>query len=568
MSCKDILDGFRVSEKRQSQNRDGHFKFHPRLTFYPQNADEIRRIVACAEAQKDPRKVRACGSQWSLNKSHATDDYLIETEKFSNPISVITRKNGAKISEYPLDEGKLGKDLFGLLHVEAGRKFRDVYYDAVKANAALPTQGGGAGGTTLAGITATGTHGSDFIRKPLADYIRAIHLIGPGGKSYWIEPSDSRRITDQRGWSNSDLGKEGIQPIYDDNLFDAVKVSVGRFGVIFSIVYEIIEPYQLVERRDREVWTNIKSVITKENTPPFPKFAWTNRDLKEKIEPKRDRFLQLDLSLGTWHDGKHRDSYCYVTRRAELEPDHKYKNAPKDRFAFAKGNEWELAGEVTKNLILFMKIAFKSPIEMAKLLSDTKNLPGLLNGLDSDTRREFLNIFIDEYLESHPKTYALGASWEIDGGLSKATVLPPGDSLEYVFDANDPKKYIEFVEYVLTISKSPQIIGWISIRYSEGTQALIGMHQFENSVAIEISMLKDITGNESFLKSVQAKAFDFHGVPHWGQMHDFDDKKTDISKYYGDNLVKWKKALREFTQRDGNPETFRNEFTDAAGLDV
>ena len=51
---------------------------------------------------------------------------------------------------------------------------------------AMPTLGG-ANGQTLAGAFSTGTHGSDVDLPPIADGVRAIHMVGPGGQEWWLE---------------------------------------------------------------------------------------------------------------------------------------------------------------------------------------------------------------------------------------------------------------------------------------------------------------------------------------------------------------------------------------------
>src|SRR5215467_3228424 len=48
---------------------------------------------------------------------------------------------------------------------------------------------GGSGGQSIAGVMATGSHGGDVHLPPIVDAVMAIHLIGPGGQEWWIEPT-------------------------------------------------------------------------------------------------------------------------------------------------------------------------------------------------------------------------------------------------------------------------------------------------------------------------------------------------------------------------------------------
>src|SRR6516164_419100 len=99
---------------------------------------------------------------------------------------------------------------------------------------------GSAGGQTVVGALNTGTHGGDFDRPPIADSVLAIHLVADGGKQYWIEPEMTPTLTDDSSLTQalSDLGvpmgAADFEIVRDSKLFNAVLVSAGRFGVIYS----------------------------------------------------------------------------------------------------------------------------------------------------------------------------------------------------------------------------------------------------------------------------------------------------------------------------------------------
>jgi hypothetical protein len=125
---------------------------------------------------------------------------------------------------------------------------------------------GGAGGQTVVGAVNTGTHGGDFDRPPLADAVHAIHLVADGGRQFWIErvhsdlPQlfDDERLHDVYGPSpDFEIVREP-----DNALFNAVLVSAGRFGVIYSVVLRAVRQYSLWERRRLDRWQDVKSQIT------------------------------------------------------------------------------------------------------------------------------------------------------------------------------------------------------------------------------------------------------------------------------------------------------------------
>jgi hypothetical protein len=96
---------------------------------------------------------------------------------------------------------------------------------------------GGASGQTLAGVISTGTHSGDFNLPPIADCILAIHLVAPDGAEHWIERSASGRITDRDPLAHVMGGRIPLEKIhYDDQWFNAIVVSMGAMGIIYSVI--------------------------------------------------------------------------------------------------------------------------------------------------------------------------------------------------------------------------------------------------------------------------------------------------------------------------------------------
>lgn len=79
---------------------------------------------------------------------------------------------------------------------------------------------------TLAGATATGTHGTGVSLQSLSGYIRSLRLVTATGEVMDIDPSDG-------------------------DLFDAVRVNVGALGVVTRITMQNREAYKLKKRE----WT-------------------------------------------------------------------------------------------------------------------------------------------------------------------------------------------------------------------------------------------------------------------------------------------------------------------------
>jgi hypothetical protein len=142
-----------------------------------------------------------------------------------------------------------------LIHVQAGIRIKTLLEDLAILGLALPTMGAG-GGQTLAGAISTATHGSDFNLRPLGDAVRAVHLIGPGGQEWWIEsnggPGTGLTYSQLPDWCHD------TRVVRDTDFLESVVVGVGRFGVIYSMVLEVVPQYMLEEERYETTWSEIK----------------------------------------------------------------------------------------------------------------------------------------------------------------------------------------------------------------------------------------------------------------------------------------------------------------------
>jgi len=142
-----------------------------------------------------------------------------------------------------------------LVHVEAGMRFRTLVCLLDHYGFTMPTLGGGTR-HSVAGAISTGTHGATTRLPPIADFVRAIHLVGTGGQQWWLEPA-TKRITDPILMGN--LKREGIldpclEVRYDDNLFYAALVSFGTAGVFYPVIIETINSHRLAVQTTNTTW--------------------------------------------------------------------------------------------------------------------------------------------------------------------------------------------------------------------------------------------------------------------------------------------------------------------------
>ncbi|MDT0168434.1 hypothetical protein [Pseudarthrobacter sp. BRE9] len=105
----------------------------------------------------------------------------------------------------------------------------------------------------------------------------AIHLVADGGKHYWIEKVDERywpQLTDDdllRTLYDPVAGRENFEIIRepDNAMFNAAVVSVGRFGIIYSVVLHVVPQYARYERRRLHVWQDFKHQILDRRSPLY-----------------------------------------------------------------------------------------------------------------------------------------------------------------------------------------------------------------------------------------------------------------------------------------------------------
>jgi hypothetical protein len=145
------------------------------------------------------------------------------------------------------------------------------------------------------------------------------------------------------------------------------------------------------------------------------------------------------------------------------------------------------------------------------------------------------------------------------------------DSIEVFFDATDPM-LVAFVDALIAFEirqefRGRAIVGYVSLRFTARTRALLGMQRFPVSCAVEVAGLKDVTGTTELIDFAIALSRDrnFRGILHWGQRN--PSTAADIEFRFGDDLRVWREALARITD-NGRLDGFSSGFTRRVGLEV
>ena len=248
---------------------------NPLQIYQPTTLDELVAIVKQAEASD--LSVRAVGSGWSFTDIMVSPDYMVNTDKLNNILSeTVTKQDYNDPVFAALTTAAKNRLLF---HVEAGIKLRDLH-DTLEAHyqpapGQSPPPGvmlnddpggtaqphgyalktlGASGGQSIAGAASTSVHGGDdrdakgAAIQPVPDMIQGIYLVAAGGAEFFVQRGGQRAIVDSVLLAEMEPCLSG-RIISNDNVFNSAVVSMGRIGIIYSLVIEVREQYVLFENR-------------------------------------------------------------------------------------------------------------------------------------------------------------------------------------------------------------------------------------------------------------------------------------------------------------------------------
>ncbi len=221
----------------------------------------VMRNVAFSTAydQQSLRQITTSGAQLP---SLATKARLIDTRGLASSLQCEFPNIRASI---PGTVGVVPRpDL--LFHVEAGITMADLQQllDHQFPRLALRATGGSPG-ATLAGTLSTATHGGEFKWTLLVDSVRAIHLVGPGGEQWWIEGDEpvADPVKLQQRYPKIDAAHfiggawSGIPGLNAQDVLNAVTVSMGTMGVIYSVVFEVVPQFGMRQIVHPTTWSDL-----------------------------------------------------------------------------------------------------------------------------------------------------------------------------------------------------------------------------------------------------------------------------------------------------------------------
>lgn len=471
-----------------------------------------------------------------------------------------------------------------LFHVEAGITMADLDQLLDHQNPRMAIQAsGGSPGATLAGTLSTATHGGEFRWPLLIDMVRAIHLVGPGGEEWWIEGQEpiANPTALHNRYPNLDAAHfiggawNGIPGLTAQDVLNAVIVSMGTMGVIYSVVLKVVPQFGLQQIVTSTSWPAVLSragtteaqlrqgnnqaneavlkvilgvtangtgIPAAENVyadlaiNPFNLDCWiTNR----RVTP----ILPVDSNSPATTVGDYLSALSepLSTNPPSMNPPPTVQNSFLigrifEFLSFATdipGNPIDLGNDATQaSAILGFLTRFPDIFAAALATINVQAVANTMNAAGPDRGQKFLGDLLTGFFRalqgSEPGrnsdrtdiAYKVGAIGWPDGGL-------PGRGLEI---ALDPTRAFTFLQAVLfddvlqntmVVGNKP-LIGYISIRICPPTKTLMGMQQYSPySVMTEVVGYRSPEANAA-MDVIQQKVLDQnknHGLNamlHWG----------------------------------------------------
>jgi hypothetical protein len=558
--------------------------FNAPLYFRPKTRAEL--VSAVLRAESAQHHVRAVGSAWSFSDAVcATDDNRVIPGAMID-ISQLTASLETGLTQILAP----GVDSTNLIHVEAGITISDLNFLLDHEPGRQALNSGGGRGQTLAGFISTSSHGGDSLVPPLADFVCAMHLVGAGGIENWIEPDVGITTPAQLQAAYPCLDARNIH--YDTTLFNAVLVSGGSMGIIYSIIFKTQPQFGLVQHQAVSTWeavsasgTNLSGVLDGsvmagayklvnllDGSPmPAPLAAFPGNMFSLVVinpYPLEANDATLSGTPLSNYTGQH---LCWVTNRVRVPIPTVASNpggGSLDFIQVAQAARNSLGSNVLDYDIRFLNFE-NSVSNITDISTKAAMLVDFLAENFDD--RTISAAITNVYTQSLPIGDRLDVSYNLSTGVAFGAVLR-SLSVEAAFAVPDGKDFVSKVFTLVTdyASRTPRIFigGYLSVRLvGQKTAALMGMQRWSPTCCVEYAMIAGSNGLGDFVKDLQKLALSCHGMLHWGQCNDVMTS-TDLVNFYGAASVQTFIQSRATLSANGLLTTFNNSFTDRLGISV
>jgi FAD/FMN-containing dehydrogenase len=473
--------------------------WNPDLTGISQ-LDAMKGTVASLQglvrrAIDDNVRIRAIGSGWSISSIAASEGRLINT----CPLNYFFRISGESVSSgYRADPANLLMAQCGISILELNRE--------LAARQRSLRASGASNGQTIVGAMSTGTHGSAIDVGAIQDFVVGMHVIVSPDRHVWIE-RESHPVT-----ADGFAARLGADLIRDDELFNAVLVSFGSFGIIHAVMIEtepifLLEAYRIRLPIDDALRTAINTLDL--SALPLPHPADRPYHFEVVVNP-------YDVAGGAFVTVMYKRPYRADYPRIEPGPSGR---RPGDDFLHVIGMV-------------------------------TDEVPGVIPGAVNQIVRDTYGVF------SEPRWGTIGeifGSTSIRGRASGSALgLPVGEAgraLDLALDVND---------------QHGPFAGVFALRFVPATKATLGFTRFDNTCVLDLDGVHS-SRTLAFYRRVWQR-FSDERIPftlHWGKVNGMTEPA--LRAMYGESVDTWLAQRRGLLDADCL-RVFSSPFTDSCGL--
>ena len=462
---------------------------------YNDTTKGLQQLIGEAISKKIP--LRALGSGWSWTKIATADAGLMLDTK---PLNLIFDISGPSVSAaYKGDPSKL-------FLAQCGNGVWEISKFLKNRNLSLKTSGA-SNGQTIAGVTATGAHGSAFDVGAVQDFVIGLHIIVSPTRHIWLERA-SYPVA-----STTLIRSLQAELVQDDDLFYSALVSFGSFGIVHGVMIETEEIFLLEAYMSRIPYD-----------APLQHIMQTLDFSTATLPYGSERPFHFAVSLNPYDLA----SGAYVTTM--------YKRPYKTGYAPPVRN---LSG---------LGPGDDAPCFIGKL---TQAIPSLVPALVT----KLLGTSLTPYSKQFGTIGEIFDNTTLHGKLLSAAI---GIPISYISKVTD---------LLLDINKSNgPFAGLFACRFVKKSNAKLAFTKWDYTCVLELdAAFSDET--YAFYTAVWQKLED-EKIPftfHWGKINELDF--TRISHMYGDDVKTWLTARNKLLDADSR-KVFTNATLTKWGLDV
>lgn len=506
------------------------FSNESRLEDYNATTANMQWLIRNAINTGSP--LRAMGSNWSFSPVAMCNGGMLNTRALNLRFTL----GNSSLSQAYLRSGKTKEDLMfvqcgmGMLELNEVLELR--YRRSIRAS-------GGSNGQTIAGATATGTHGGALYTGAVHDTIAGLHLVTGPNRHVWIEKASAPAVSDEF------IRALGAEAIRDDDMFNAAVVSFGSFGIIHGVLLQT-EPLFLLEeyRFDNVPYTDeMKGAISRQDMVALRAFLNRLADesglpaslrVKLPAESETRKLYHLEVALNP-HDfergSKEKGIYIRTFYKTPCPPGYRPVHS---RIESGLTYSRDLNGIISRVL------------DAAGPVVNMLTVKPLVNALFKSTLRA-----------AQPKPITIGETFRhtrFKGQIASAAIAVATSDVFRV------------VEVIVDLNKQRPFAGGVALRFVKGTSATLGFTRFDKTCVLEMDGVDaDIT--RRFFEKVWMR-LEAEGVPytlHWGKIN-FILNEQRVRRMYGDANVDGWLRCRAALLDEATRGVFTNDFMIRCGL--